>query len=475
MTAVATQTIRAAIYVRISLDREGGGLGVKRQEEDCRALANERGWTVAEVYVDNDTSATSKKPRPEYQRMLADARAGRIDAIVGWHIDRLTRKPRELEDLIDLFDDNGIQLATVKGEANLATDTGQLVARILASLARQEAQHMSERRKRRRQQDAEAGKPHQGGTRPYGYKPDRVTPDPVEAAFVRDAARRVLAGESLRSVAIDMNERGARTSGGKPWSPSMLKQVLRTARISGRRETWTTKSSKGIGTIVAVDCWEPIITPEQSDKLRAMFSDPARQSHTRSTRAKYLLSGILRCGKCGKPMTALAWEKGGKYLYRCPPAPVGCGRLSVLMKYAEPVVRNLALELIGRGDFRDRLNERAQVDPAIVESVREDEETLEDLAGMMARGDMSRAEWKVARDVIQTRVETNKAMLKRQINMQALDLLDPDGDLVDQWDKLNTSQQRAVLGEVLDHVTVLPTDRRGEKFDPRRLVPEWRL
>ncbi|MGZ8626892.1 MAG: recombinase family protein, partial [Actinomycetota bacterium] len=72
----------AAIYCRISADREGRQLGVTRQRDDCLALAEARGWRVAEVYVDNDVSAYSGKPRPEYRRMLRDLKDGSRDAVV---------------------------------------------------------------------------------------------------------------------------------------------------------------------------------------------------------------------------------------------------------------------------------------------------------------------------------------------------------------------------------------------------------
>jgi site-specific DNA recombinase len=85
---------QAAIYCRISDDREGAGLGVARQEADCRERAKRLGWTVAGLYVDNDFSAYSGKIRPEYRRLLADLRAGVLDAVIAWHTDRLHRSPR---------------------------------------------------------------------------------------------------------------------------------------------------------------------------------------------------------------------------------------------------------------------------------------------------------------------------------------------------------------------------------------------
>src|SRR5688572_30028619 len=86
--------LRAAIYARISLDRDGKKLGVARQLDDCRKLASDRGWEIAGEYVDNDVSATRSRRRPEYEQMLDEVEAGRVDAIVAWDLDRLTRKPR---------------------------------------------------------------------------------------------------------------------------------------------------------------------------------------------------------------------------------------------------------------------------------------------------------------------------------------------------------------------------------------------
>ncbi|MEU0482233.1 recombinase family protein [Streptosporangium sp. NPDC006013] len=141
---------RAAIYCRISQDRGGAGLGIARQEADCRALIERKGWTVVDVYPDNDVSAYSGAPRPAWKRLLADIEDGTVDAIACWHVDRLTRSPRELEDVIDLADRRGVELATVTGEIDLVTPTGRLIARMLGAAARHEAEHKAERQKHQR-------------------------------------------------------------------------------------------------------------------------------------------------------------------------------------------------------------------------------------------------------------------------------------------------------------------------------------
>jgi hypothetical protein len=93
--------MRAGIYIRISRAADGSTLGIERQDPPCRALSERNGWEVADVYRDNDLSAFNGH-RPGYQRLLTDAKAGRIGAIVAWDADRLTRQPIENEGLINL-------------------------------------------------------------------------------------------------------------------------------------------------------------------------------------------------------------------------------------------------------------------------------------------------------------------------------------------------------------------------------------
>ncbi|MGH3699071.1 MAG: recombinase family protein, partial [Pseudonocardiaceae bacterium] len=190
----------AAIYARISNDKTGAGLGVERQEADCRALAERLGWIVAEVFSDNDLSAYSGKPRPRYRAMLEAIRAGRITAVLAWHTDRLHRSPIELEDYISACND-GRDVPThtaTAGPLDLSSPSGRMLARTLGTLARYESEHRGERVAAAALQRARAGR-RSGGPRPFGYEDDGVTVREPEAAAVRTAVESVLAGASLRS------------------------------------------------------------------------------------------------------------------------------------------------------------------------------------------------------------------------------------------------------------------------------------
>jgi site-specific DNA recombinase len=190
----------AAIYARISHDPSGERLGVQRQEADCRDEAKRRGWSVAQIYVDDDLSAFNPKTaRPEYQSLLSDIQLGLRDGVMIWRLDRLHRQPRELEEFILLCDKHHVALATVTGDVDLSTSQGRLLARTWGAFAAHESEIKSERMTRANLERARQGimrTPRQL----YGYTDRATAIKPGEAKVIREAAGRLLGGDSLRGI-----------------------------------------------------------------------------------------------------------------------------------------------------------------------------------------------------------------------------------------------------------------------------------
>jgi site-specific DNA recombinase len=478
---------RAAIYCRISLDRAGAGLGVARQQEDCRELAARLGWPVAEVYVDNDVSAYSGKPRPAWQRLLGQVESGAVDAVLCWHVDRLTRSPRELEDVIDLADRHGLALATVTGDIDLQSPTGRMVARLLGASARYESEHKGERQRRQIRQSAEAGHQVAGGRRPYGYALERgtgritATVDPVEGPIVEDCVRRVLAGEAVASITRDLNQRGVLTSAGNPWNRTTLRRMLCSARISGRREHIPTDSYDGVrplvGEIVSTESdWPGIIGVEESDRLRALLTRPDRRLTTGGAR-KHLLSGILHCARCGQPMVGRSSR--GVLRYVCNRNPDGgkgaCGRMFITSAPTEEHIRDLVLSALDSPEMVARLRQRDQPESDLHTRIRADEDELEALAADHGAGEISRAEWKAARGPIVARLEAARTRLATGTQTTALHgFVGTLEEMRARWEWCNVSQRRAVVTAVLESVIVHPATVMGRNlFDSDRLEPKW--
>jgi site-specific DNA recombinase len=145
-----SRVVSAAVYARISSDGEGRSLGVQRQLEDCRKLAGERGWVIGGEYVDNDVSAYSGRQRVEYGRMCDDLAAGVRDAVIVYNLDRLHRRPVELEDFVALCERVGVRdVATVTADIDLGNDDGLFMARIFAAFAAKESGRKSARIRRK--------------------------------------------------------------------------------------------------------------------------------------------------------------------------------------------------------------------------------------------------------------------------------------------------------------------------------------
>ncbi len=179
---MTTTPARAAIYARISSDSDGTRAGVDRQLADCHTLAESSGWTVADEYVDNDISAYSGKRRPEYQRMLADLADGLVDAVIVYNIDRLTRRPAELEHFYEAVTAAKVtQVRFVTGDTDISTVDGLMMARILGAFAAKESANIGRRVSRKMEQVAAEGRPHGGRNRPFGYADDKITVLPDEA------------------------------------------------------------------------------------------------------------------------------------------------------------------------------------------------------------------------------------------------------------------------------------------------------
>ncbi|HKF88220.1 MAG TPA: recombinase family protein, partial [Propionibacteriaceae bacterium] len=147
-------------YCRISKDKTGAGLGVERQAADCRDLATKLGLGEPDVISDNDLSAYSGKPRPGYEQLKQGIREGRWTTLLVWHVDRLCRSVRDLEDVVDLVNGRVTVHCAKGGEIDLETPEGRLQARMLGTLARYESEHRSDRVRRALAQAAENGKPH---------------------------------------------------------------------------------------------------------------------------------------------------------------------------------------------------------------------------------------------------------------------------------------------------------------------------
>jgi site-specific DNA recombinase len=502
-TGGKTSTTRVAIYTRISADKDGcgicedqrghrnhrketpgwhryvlGRLGVQRQEKACRELAATHGWTVIEpVYEDDDLSAMNGKPRPQYRRLLEDISVGAVQAVCAWAPDRLLRRTTELEEFIDVVSKRGVQVDTVQSSAmlDLRTPTGRALAKTVGAWAQHESELKGERLRAKHLQKAEAGE--DGGSgRPYGYESNRQHVRPKEAAHVREAAERVLGGEPLRSVMRDWNKRRIKSATGKEWSVKVLKGMLVSARISGRREYGTDNQGNRlvIGKIVAKKAvWPAIIDVATSDRLRARLTDPARKLGT-GVPHKYLLTGGLAvCGIDGGRMMARPkqhWKKGMPSIPSlvCSKTP---GHLRIESGPLEELVAEAVQQAVDRGALARALRVCGEDRKAVAELEGVDQK-LADLAHDWASDQLTRGEWEAARKTLVARQEGLRRRVeasRRQVGLEGL----PD-PLRAAWPALPLHRKQAVIRAVVEAVVVGRGIPGLNRFDSRRITLKWK-
>jgi site-specific DNA recombinase len=441
-------TIRAALYLRVSLDRSGEGLAVDRQRDACLRLVAYKQWEAIAEYVDNGVSATKKRPRPEYERMKDDAAAGHFDVVVVYKVDRLTRRPIEIEDWITLNEKVGVNVATVEGDLDLSTATGQQVAGILASIARGEMKNKSDRQKDAHVQRAASGKPWLT-RRPFGFEPDGIEHRLAEAKVIRGMYADLLAGVSQSAIARDLNARGLTTTLGNPWQQTGVRMLLLNPRNAGLR------AHKG--SIVGKGSWKPIVNENTYRAARAILTTGM---HPGGGAAKYLLSGVAKCGVCESSMRT-AYTARGVRMYACSDGK----HVSRNAESVELYVTEFVLRVLSRPDARDLMRDDRAPDVAeLTLEVEALKRRSDDLAVQFADGAITGSQLAEASKRINANLAEAQTAMANRSRESVLGPLLGAQDVRRKWESLTVDRRREVV-RTLVQVIVNPT-RKGSKFTP---------
>lgn len=468
-----------ALYLRISNDQEGQELGVTRQYDDLLEESERAGDVVVgperevggravRAYVDNDISAStlSRKRRPDYSQLLADAKAGRVHKIRAYTAARLTRRPREFEDLIDLATKHSVVYAYIRSPSfDLNTAQGRQVARTLAAGDAAYPEIISELVLRKKLQ-AKADGRWLGGGRPFGYEADGMTVRESEAELIRRATERILAGDSMRSIAEEWNAAGVLTATGREWIGNAVRDVLTRPRNAGLM---------GKGDRIEGDAsWPAIVERDLWEALRAMVKSQ-RWGPAHSTSRKLLGSFLYRC-ECGELVgsggttrrytNAAGKEVGGLARYRC---QSGCG----LQRIAEPVdklvlmVAEADLALNGAGlvvpatDQSEALHKRLRILQARAAEIAD------------AFGDpdipMTKEQFKSANAPIQREISETEAELGRLSSGLAFSGVADAPDPVKAFRAQSDDRKRAII-DARWNVTLMRVGRGRRPFDPESVV-----
>ena len=463
--------MRVAVYARISDDSEGKGLGVARQEQDARTIADLRGWDVAQVYVDNDVSAFNTKVfRHEFERMLDDLAAGTVDGCVVYDLDRFARQPADLERAIKIFDERpGMAFATVQGDIDLSSPDGRTMARVMVAFANKSSMDTSRRAKRKHLELAQQGAL-VGTGRVFGYEDDRVTLKEDEAELIRQAARDIISGVALHAIARRWNEQGIKTPYGNIWRQAPLRQMMISPRLAGYRVHQRSIALDADGNSVMAQR-PPILDVEVWEAVCATIRDRSRpDKHVHPGGRKRLLAGIVRCGRCGTPMTSDKDRRRNVHTYVCKSATTngGCGKVAVSGERVDELITDLVLKYVSTRELPIKTD-----DWLGEEELAETTARISDLMAAFASGQLSKEVVFPSVQKLEDRASVLRAERSALLRERTAEAARPT-NIPELWPGLDIDQRRAVIESVLAAAVIKPAAVKGGRFSPDRVDIVWR-
>ncbi|WP_062345931.1 recombinase family protein [Herbidospora yilanensis] len=504
--ALTSGTIPVVSYARASADLRRDEHSVEDQHRINHETARRNGWVVVAEFTDNDKSAAKMDVvRDDFELLLKVLKAGRlsdgttVSGLVVVADDRLVRRPGDYERVVDAFTHrDGRVYADKRQIKDLYSEDVESMGLFGAVISKMEVRKMQRRMRTSHQSRAQRGVP-SGGPRPFGWKDDRRTLDPAEADLVRKAARDFIGGRSVYSIVMEWQRLGVKTSLGNDWISRSLKVVLTNPRLCGWREIGGELVRGPDGNPVE-GVWETIISPEEWQTIRDMFDGrkghfvrrngelgPAHSPDYRD--ARYLLVGILRCGKtgpdgvlCNTKLRVTGQTDVRQHAYACPSkSEGGCGGVSRRGDLVDEFISEALLASLEDKEMARRQGVRPQ-EWAGAKELNDAQERLKALSVQWNSGGMSNdLFFQLAGDLEKTiarlRGESKKhtATVERDAARQVIDVEDfrRRWYLPEEEGGMPLSTKRAYLREAFRAVIVYPGIKGSKVFNPDLLDPIW--
>ena len=303
----------AGVYIRVSTEdqaREGFSLG--EQEEKLKQLCDYKGYEVYKVYCDAGISAKDMEHRPKFQEMLKDMKDGKINYIVAYKLDRVTRSVRDLEELISQLEKYNTYLVCDRDDVNTSTANGRFFVRMLTVLSQLEIEIVSERTKFGLNGAIKSG--HLPGQVALGFKKDgnrKTIIDPATAPIVKRVFDLYLQGKTFLQISNIFNEEKVLN---KKWKDTHIERIINNRLYMGDYEMYKRlKEWKNVEPVIYMNVVEPIIPRYIWEECQAQKIINQR-TYTRDR--VYTFFQKLKCPKCGKIMKCKgSGGKRKKYVY----------------------------------------------------------------------------------------------------------------------------------------------------------------
>ena len=311
------QPKRVAVYTRKSTTKglDAAFTSLDSQRESILAYITSQthqGWTAIEEAYDDGGFSGGTTDRPAFQRLLEDVRAGRIDVVACYKIDRISRSLPDFTNIMAEFEKHGVALVSITESFDTSSPMGRMTLNLLATFAQFEREMISERTRDKMAATRRKGM-WAGGTPPHGFRAvdQKLVPDPEFAEQVPEMFREYLRIGTLKGLAGEFHRRGWRTRRGCKWTKGSIGNILTNpvyiGKIRFEDEVYEGKH-------------DGIVDPDLFDSVQRQLEENGRQGGAKTrNKWKVLLRGILKCGACRQPMVHTYAKRNQKlfHYYRC--------------------------------------------------------------------------------------------------------------------------------------------------------------
>lgn len=493
----------ADLYLRLSVDHPGA-TSIDRQDAECRRWCAANGLGVRQVYVDRGVSGFSESAqRRGFDAAVAAVRAGEVNTLVVWKLDRLSRRGiGQVGQVLDQFESSAARLVSVMDQLDTSHPQARMILALLSEFARAESHTMGVRITSAKQAQRAAGL-WLSGKPPYGYEiadDRRLRPVEPAASIMREVFDMLASGHTLTTVCGRLNDTGHRNSRGHLWSTSALSEAIKTPAYAGFTPVRHVNERGGHAsghpavyrdpeTGLEVSCLargaKPIVPRAQQlavfEVLRTRQQRYGRGSAPRRPANALLLRGLGRCAACGLPLVTCNG-------YRCPrldrfgavacEQPACAGVATVDRRVAAAwlaLVANISPETV---ELRSAVAERWTPRPRrlsgwarLTQELGDVRARLDDAdAARYVRGDLDDRRHRLVVGKLTTRIARLEAQLaetRHEIDSSALD--DADG-VARRWERESYDGRRALLRLAWSRILIVKASIRGGHFDERRIV-----
>ena len=318
-----SQLTPAALYARVSSDRQDVDLSVAAQLRALREFAERNGYRVVREYLDEAESGRVAD-RPQFRKMLDEASETEspFQEILVWKFSRFTRKREHAVAFKSMLRRRGIRVTSITEHAD-DTPTGKLMEAIIESVDEFYSDNLAQEVRRGMRESAQRGF-YLSSVAPFGYRKvyvsdggkqrPRLELDPPKDALARRIFEMALRGQSILEIVKTLNKEGIPTAKGKRWLKTSVHNMLSNEVYMGTL-VWGLKATDGSEPVRVENAVPAIVSTEEFERVRAMLEARApAKTNPRRAASPYLLSGLVACALCEKKLTA-AEAKGGRYSY----------------------------------------------------------------------------------------------------------------------------------------------------------------